>query len=45
MNAAPVPTYDDEIDLREIVLTLWKGRWLILALTLIAALLAYAVSA
>ncbi len=41
----PAYDYDDEIDLREIVLTLWKGRWLILALTLIAALLAYAVSA
>ena len=38
-------TYDDEIDLREIALTLWKRRWLILILTLTAALIAFAVSA
>ena len=38
-------TYDDEIDLREIALTLWKRRWLILVLTLTAALISFAVSA
>ncbi|MCJ7723947.1 MAG: Wzz/FepE/Etk N-terminal domain-containing protein, partial [Anaerolineales bacterium] len=38
-------TYDDEIDLREIALTLWKRRWLILVLTLTAALISFVVSA
>jgi uncharacterized protein involved in exopolysaccharide biosynthesis len=41
----PSPYYDDEIGLRELVLTLWRGRWLILAVTLIAALAAFVVSA
>lgn len=37
-------TYDDEIDLHEIALTLWKRRWLILVLTLTTALISFAVS-
>jgi capsular polysaccharide biosynthesis protein len=45
MKANPVTTYADEIDLREIALILWKGRWLIIVLTLVAALVAFAVSA
>ncbi len=43
--ANELTSYDDEIDLREIALTLWRGRWPILILTLVAALAAYAVSA
>ncbi len=35
----------DEVDLRAIALTLWKGRWLIVILTLAAGLVAFAVSA
>ena len=45
MNANSVSTYDDEIDLRAIFQTLWNARVVILALTLAAALIAYAVSA
>jgi uncharacterized protein involved in exopolysaccharide biosynthesis len=41
----PSPYYDDEIDLRELALALWRERWLILAVTLIAALAAFIVSA
>jgi hypothetical protein len=37
-------TYEDEIDLREIANTLWKGRSLILRLTAAAALIAFAIS-
>ncbi len=40
----PVPYYDDEIDLREVACTLWDGRWLILTMTIIAALTAFAIS-
>ena len=36
--------YDDEIDLRELVLTLWQGRWVIITLTLVAALTAFTIS-
>ena len=45
MNAAPVPTYDDEIDLREIFQTIWKARLVVIISTLAAAVIAYAVSA
>lgn len=44
-NPAPPALYDDEIDLRAVFQTLWKGRILILTLTLIAAATAYAISA
>lgn len=44
-NPAPLALYDDEIDLRAVFQTLWKGRTLILTLTLVAAFVAYAVSA
>jgi len=38
-------TYNDvEIDLRKVVLTLWRGRWVIIALTLVAAVAAFALS-
>jgi uncharacterized protein involved in exopolysaccharide biosynthesis len=38
------PHKDDEIDLRELFLTLWAGKWLILAVTLVFAIagIAYA---
>lgn len=39
-----VAWYDDEIDLRELVLTLWHGRRIIIAATLLAALVAWVVS-
>lgn len=44
-NPAPLALYDDEIDLRAVFQTLWKGRTLILILTLVAAATAYAISA
>ncbi|MDO9130900.1 MAG: Wzz/FepE/Etk N-terminal domain-containing protein, partial [Anaerolineales bacterium] len=44
MTTDPSPTYDDEIDLRPIVLKLWKARWVILIATLAAALAAFVVS-
>jgi polysaccharide biosynthesis transport protein len=34
--------YGDEIDLRELVLTIWQGRWVIITLTLIVSLAAFA---
>ncbi|MFH1905822.1 MAG: hypothetical protein ABIL11_00295 [Chloroflexota bacterium] len=34
MTANPFPTYDDEIDLRAIIQTLWKARKAILIVTL-----------
>lgn len=45
MESKPVLADDDEIDLRELALTLWSGRWQVLILTLAAAFVAYAVSA
>ncbi|MFN3663848.1 polysaccharide biosynthesis tyrosine autokinase [Yoonia sp.] len=36
----PLDTADDEIDLGELVSTLWRGRWRIAALTLLGAALA-----
>ncbi len=44
MTTDPSPTYDDEIDLRPIVLKLWKARWVIVIVTLAAALAAFVVS-
>jgi len=44
MTTDPSPTYDDEIDLRGIALTLWKGRTVILIVTLAAAVVAFAYS-
>lgn len=40
----PQTYFDDEIDLREIVATLWRGRWIIIALTLMAAVAAFSIS-
>ncbi|TPW24797.1 LPS O-antigen length regulator [Marinobacter nauticus] len=46
MNQVPDPQHypDDEIDLRELFATLWRGKWLIIAFTIIfaAAGVAYA---
>ena len=46
MNQAPEPQHypDDEIDLRELFATLWRGKWIIIAFTIIfaAAGVAYA---
>ena len=38
--------YDDEIDLRQLFVTLWAGKWLILAMTIVftAGGVAYALS-
>ncbi len=44
MIEAPVPTLDDEIDLREIILTLWKARVVIIMITILTAALAFVVS-
>ncbi len=38
------PYVDDEIDLREIALVLWRGRWMILGFTIAAVVLAAGVS-
>ncbi len=40
----PVDWYEDEIDLRELALTLWRGKWVIVLTTLLAAVVALAVS-
>lgn len=44
---APRPAYEDEIDLRKLVKTLWRGKVLIIVCTVVSALasLAYALSA
>ncbi|EKO3569140.1 LPS O-antigen length regulator [Vibrio metschnikovii] len=34
---APLPRHDDEIDLRELFIALWKGKWIIIATTFIFA--------
>ena len=34
-----VNTYEDEIDLRELIMTLWRGKYIILSIALIAAIL------
>ncbi|XAG07686.1 Wzz/FepE/Etk N-terminal domain-containing protein [Vibrio metschnikovii] len=34
---APLPRHDDEIDLRELFIALWKGKWIIIATTLVFA--------
>ena len=39
------PYYEDEIDLRELVKTLWRYKWLTLGVTLLAAAAAYITSA
>ena len=44
MPTDPFPTYDDEIDLRAIVLTLWRAHNLILVVTLAAAIAAFVIS-
>ncbi len=48
MSAQPstpsVDWYEDEIDLRELVLTLWRGKWIIVLTTLLFAVAALAVS-
>ncbi len=45
MTANLQSPYDDEIDLRALILKLWRGRWVILAVTLITALVAFVISA
>jgi uncharacterized protein involved in exopolysaccharide biosynthesis len=39
MNQTPEPQYypDDEIDLRELFATLWRGKWIVLLLTVVFA--------
>jgi len=44
MPTDPFPTYDDEIDLRAIVLPLWRARNLVLIVTLAAAIAAFVIS-
>jgi capsular polysaccharide biosynthesis protein len=44
MNIKPTKLDDDDIDLRAIILPLWKARWVILVVTLGAALVAFIVS-
>ena len=39
MSKAP-PTYDDEIDLVDLLNTLWDGKWKIITTTFVAALIA-----
>nr|WP_254618331.1 Wzz/FepE/Etk N-terminal domain-containing protein [Vibrio metschnikovii] len=34
---APLPRHEDEIDLRELFIALWKGKWIIIATTFIFA--------
>jgi uncharacterized protein involved in exopolysaccharide biosynthesis len=43
-TAKASPIHDDEIDLRAIFETLWKSRWVIVIVTLIAAVLTFSVS-
>ncbi len=38
MDVQPQPLRDDEIDLREVFMVLWKGKWTIILLVLITAL-------
>jgi len=43
LNPLPYPPQsqtvaDDEIDLRELFLALWKGKWIIIAITFVFAL-------
>ncbi len=39
-NQNNVPYYEDEIDLRELIMTLWKRKKMIISLTLVVAILA-----
>ncbi|WP_224214272.1 Wzz/FepE/Etk N-terminal domain-containing protein [Vibrio metschnikovii] len=34
---APLPRYEDEIDLRELFIALWKGKWIIIVTTFVFA--------
>ncbi|WP_217515865.1 Wzz/FepE/Etk N-terminal domain-containing protein [Vibrio metschnikovii] len=34
---APLPRHEDEIDLRELFIALWKGKWIIIATTFVFA--------
>lgn len=43
-NQITVQHYEDEIDLRELILTLWKQKYMIISFTLIAAILTGIVS-
>ena len=38
-NLNPPPPYDDEIDLFQLLETIWDGKWLIVAITAVATLL------
>ncbi len=40
MDLQPQPLRDDEIDLREVFMVLWEGKWTIILLVIIAALAA-----
>lgn len=44
LPAAMVPLADDEIDLRELFAALWRGKWWIIATTLLGAVIAVAVA-
>ena len=44
MESPAMDLCEDEIDLRELVLTLWRGKWVIVAVTLLAAVAALVVS-
>lgn len=37
-HSAGRPDYDDEIDLRDLILTLWHGKWLVISITLAFAI-------
>jgi len=43
---APVPTqaWDDEIDLRQLIESIWRRRWLIVGLVVVAVLVAGIIS-
>ena len=39
LDSQPTPPYDDEIDLFQLFETIWDGKWLIVAITAVAALI------
>ena len=39
MDPQPIPPYDDEIDLLQLFETIWDGKWLIVAITVVATML------
>ena len=43
-NMAEQPTFDDEIDLRELLMVLWKGKLAIILGTVLSALISVSVA-